>query len=161
MPPARPVNVYSVELERDENDPPGYEAGYVRLAPLIGSVDLGATVYELDPGNSNCPYHYEYGNEEWLLVLSGTLTVRHPDGETELGPGAAASFLEGPDGGHKLTNKGDETVRLLMISTKVDPSMSVYSDSDKIGAWPAPGDNPDTILVRRDSNVDYWDGELD
>jgi uncharacterized cupin superfamily protein len=155
------VNLFSVELQRDDDDPPGYEAGYARLAPLLGSQDLGATVYELEPGNSNCPYHYEYGNEEWLLVLSGRLTVRHPEGETELGPGDLASFLQGPGGAHKLTNIGDETVRLVMISTKVSPDMAVYPDSDKIGAWPAPGDVPDKIMVRRESNVDYWDRELD
>jgi uncharacterized cupin superfamily protein len=160
MPHGRPVNVHSVELEHDDDDPPGYEAGYMRLGPLLGSLDLGATVYELEPGNSNCPYHYEHGNEEWLLVLRGTLTVRHPDGETELGPGDLASFPEGPRGAHKLTNRGDETVRLVMISTKVDPSMAVYPDSDKIGAWPGPGEQPDRLLVRRDSNVEYWDGEL-
>ena len=155
------MNLLGVELERDADDPSAYEAAYARLGPLLGAVDLGATVYELEPGNSNCPYHYEYGNEEWLLVLSGTLTVRHPDGETELGPGDLASFLEGPRGAHKLTNKGDETVRLVMISTKVQPDMSVYPDSDKIGAWPAGGESPDRIMVRRESNVDYWDGELE
>jgi uncharacterized cupin superfamily protein len=161
MPPGRPVNLFSVDLEHDEDDPPGYEAGYVRLGPLLGCVDLGATLYELEPGNSNCPYHYEYGNEEWLLVVSGTLTVRHPDGETELAPGDVASFPEGPGGAHKLTNKGDETARVVVISTKVDPSMAVYPDGDKIGAWPAPGANLDKIMVRRESNVDYWDRELE
>jgi uncharacterized cupin superfamily protein len=161
MPPGEPVNLYRVQLQRDDDDPPGYEAGYARLGPLLGSVDLGATIYELETGNSNCPYHYEYGNEEWLLVVSGTLTVRHPEGDTELGPGDLASFPQGPDGAHKLTNNGDETVRLLMISTKVDPSMAVYPDSDKIGAWPAPGEQPDKLMVRRGSNVDYWDRELE
>ena len=160
MPPDRPVNVYSVALEHDDDDPPGYEAGFARLGPLLGAARLGATVYELEPGISNCPFHYEYGNEEWLLVLSGRLTVRHADGETELGAGDLASFLEGPRGAHKLTNAGDETVRLVMISTKVDPSMAVYPDSDKIGAWSGPGDATEKVMVRRGSNLDYWDGEL-
>jgi uncharacterized cupin superfamily protein len=153
------VNLLSTELSHDDDDPQGYEAGYARLAPLLGSEKLGATIYELEPGNSNCPYHYEYGNEEWLLVLNGTLTVRHPDGETELGPGDLASFLEGPAGAHKLTNKGGEAVRFVMISTKIDPSMGVYPDSDKIAAWPGPGEQNDKIRVRRESNVDYWDRE--
>jgi uncharacterized cupin superfamily protein len=160
MTPMDPVNLHVAELQRDEDDPNGYEAGYLRIGPLLGSEDLGATIYELEPVNSNCPYHYEYGNEEWLLVLSGTLTVRHPDGEAELGPGDLASFRAGPSGAHKLTNKGDQTVRFTMISTRVDPSMAVYPDSDKIGAWPEPG-NEDKIMVRRESKVDYWDGELD
>ena len=156
-----PVNVYDVELTRDDDDPKGYEAGYVRLGPLLGSERLGATIYELEQGNSNCPYHYEYGNEEWLLVLSGKLTVRHPGGETELGPGDLSCFPNGPEGAHKLTNKGAEPVRLVVFSTKVDPSMAVYPDSDKIAAWPGPGGEEDAIRVRRESKVDYWDREVD
>ena len=156
-----PVNIYDVELTHDDDDPKGYEAGYVRLGPKLGSEHLGATVYELEHGNSNCPYHYEYGNEEWLLVLSGKVTVRHPGGETELEPGDLAAFPNGPGGAHKLTNKGSELVRLVMFSTKVDPSMAVYPDSDKIGAWPAPGGGDDKLMVRRESNVDYWDREVD
>jgi uncharacterized cupin superfamily protein len=156
-----PVNVYNVELTRDDDDPKGYEAGYVRLGPLLGSEKLGASVYELEQGNSNCPYHYEYGNEEWLLVLSGKLTVRHPGGETELSPGDLACFPNGPDGAHKLTNKHAETARLVVFSTKVDPSMAVYPDSDKIAAWPGPGGEEDGIRVRRESKVDYWDREVD
>ena len=153
-----PVNLFSVELTHDDDDPEGYSAGYARLGSALGASMLGATVYELPPGESNCPYHYEYGNEEWLLVLEGRLTVRHPGGEAELRPGDVACFREGPDGAHKLTNRGDDAVRLVMISTKRDPSAAVYPDSDKIGIWP--GDDRDTVMVRRGSGVPYWDGEV-
>jgi hypothetical protein len=44
-----------------------------------------------------------------------------------------------------------------MLSTLIDPSAAVYPDSDKIGIWP--GDSRDNLLVRRESNVDYYDGE--
>ena len=53
---------------------------------------LGGSVYELDPGESICPYHYEYPEEEWLLVLAGTPTLRDPDGEHELAPGDLVCF---------------------------------------------------------------------
>jgi len=118
---------------------------------------LGATVYELPPGQSNCPYHYEYGNEEWLIVLEGRLTVRHPEGEAELGPGDVLCFAIGPDGAHKLTNRTDGTVRVAMLSTQHEPAVAVYPDSDKLGVWP--GDKRDNLLVRRESVVDYWDPE--
>ena len=39
------------------------------------------TVYELPPGQSICPYHYELGDEEWLIVLAGRPTLRTPEGE--------------------------------------------------------------------------------
>jgi uncharacterized cupin superfamily protein len=157
----RRVDLNTVTLEHDDDDPKGYEAGYLRIRPLLEGVHLGATLYELEPGNSNCPYHYEYGREEWLLVLQGTLTVRHPGGEDELGPNEIVAFVEGPDGAHKLTNKGTETVRFLMFSTQGDPSVAIYPDSDKLGAWTAPGEDSERIMVRRSSNVDYWEGELE
>jgi uncharacterized cupin superfamily protein len=152
------VNLHDVELALDADDPPGYSARYARLGPLVGSALLGGTVYELDPGNSNCPYHYEYGNEEWLLCLGGVVTIRTPDGELELRAGDVICFPDGPAGAHKVTNKGSDPTRVVIFSTKVDPSLAVYPDSDKVGAWAGPGG--ERIMVRRSSDVDYWDGEL-
>lgn len=68
-------------------------------------------------------------------------------------------FPNGPDGAHKFTNRTEETVRVMILSTKNDPSLAVYPDSDKIGVWPGPEFREDHILVRRESNVDYWDRE--
>jgi uncharacterized cupin superfamily protein len=155
----RRFNLHKAEFAYDEGDPDGYHAGYVRFGPQLGGAKLGATIYELPPGQSNCPYHYEYGNEEWLLVLEGRLTVRGPDGDVELEPGDVVAFLEGPEGAHKLTNKGDAVVRFLMFSTRIDPSVAIYPDSDKFGAWSGPGPDSERIMVRRSSNVDYWEGE--
>jgi len=153
----RRSNLHTAAAEFDAADPEGYRAGMARLGAEIGAVMLGGSVYELPPGQSICPYHYEYGNEEWLIVLDGTPTLRHPEGEDELAPGDVVCFPVGPAGAHKVTNRGDATVRVLLLSTKVEPSVAVYPDSDKIGVWP--GDDRDNILVRRESNVDYWDRE--
>jgi uncharacterized cupin superfamily protein len=153
----RKVNLAGAELGRDADDPPGYEAGYVRLGPLIGAAQMGATVYELGPGQSNCPYHYEYGCEEWLLVLAGRPTIRHPEGEDQLEPGDLVCFPEGPEGAHKVTNGTEETVRVMILSTKSPLAVAVYPDSDKLGVWT--GNESDQLLVRRESAVDYWDRE--
>jgi uncharacterized cupin superfamily protein len=150
-------NLDTGEVEFDESDPEGFRAGMARFGPSIGATMLGGSLYELPPGQSNCPYHYEYGNEEWLVVLEGKLTVRHPGGEEELEAGDVVCFPDGPEGAHRLTNGTDATVRVLMLSTMIEPSAAVYPDSDKIGIWP--GDKRDTIMVRRESSVDYWDGE--
>ncbi len=150
-------NLNTGKLDYDESDPVGFQAGMARFGASIGATMLGGSLYELPPGQSNCPYHYEYGNEEWLVVLEGKLTVRHPGGEEELEPGDIVCFPVGPEGAHRLTNRTDATVRVLMLSTMVEPAAAVYPDSDKIGVWP--GDRRDEVIVRRDSNVDYWDGE--
>ena len=156
----RRINLSGLELQYDEGDPDGYAVGYNRFGPSIEASRLGATIYELPPGQSVCPYHYEYPDEEWLLVLSGRPTLRDPDGEHELEPNDLVCFPEGPDGAHKVTNNTSETLRVMLLSTKMNPGVAVYPDSDKIGVWPVPGGGDDHVLVRRSSNVDYFEGEL-
>jgi uncharacterized cupin superfamily protein len=153
----RRLNLADGQIAYDPDDPPGYAVGYKRLGADLAAVMLGGTVYELPPGQSICPYHYEYGNEEWLLVLEGRPTLRHPDGEDELTDGEVVCFPVGAAGAHKVTNRSEERVRVLMLSTKHEPAVAVYPDSDKIGVWP--GDERDNVLVRRESGVDYWDRE--
>jgi uncharacterized cupin superfamily protein len=154
----RKVNLSSVEVAWDEADPEGYRAGMARFGPSIGASKLGGSVYELPPGESICPYHYEYPEEEWLIVLQGHPTLRHPRGEEELEEGDVICFPEGPDGAHKVTNHTDETVRVLMLSTKHPTAAAVYPDSDKIGIWT--GNKDDHVLVRRESHVGYYEGEV-
>ena len=117
---------------------------------------LGASLYELEPGQRTFPYHYEYGNEEWLLCVSGRPTLRTPDGERELREGELVRFPEGPAGAHQIANGTDERVRVLIVSTLVTPDMAVYPDSDKIGAWSG-GD--EWGLFPRSAAVDYFEGE--
>jgi len=50
-------------------------------------------------------------------------------------------------------------VLLGIMSTKVDPSLAIYPDSNKIGAWSGPGES-DKIMARLGEDLDYWDGEL-
>jgi uncharacterized cupin superfamily protein len=147
------VNLFDVELQLDEDDAPGYGVSYLRVGPLLGAEQLGLSVYELPPGQSICPYHYEVGFEEWLVVLSGRPTLRTPEGERELRPWDCAFFPDGEAGAHKVTNRTDETLRVAMLSNTGDPGVAVYPDSDKVGVWP-PGK-----LFRLGDAVDYWDGE--
>ncbi len=151
------VNLASPPFAHDPADPDGFHAGMFRLGPLVGAAKLGATVYELPPGQALCPYHYEYAEEEWLLVLEGTARVRHPGGVDELGPWDVVCFTTGPDGAHQVRNDGDATVRVLMWSNVAQPAVTVYPDSDKIGIWT--GNREDDVMVRRASDVPYYDGE--
>jgi len=151
------ANLNSLEVEYDDQDPEGYRAGMARFGPSIGAVKLGASLYELPPGQSICPYHYEYPEEEWLIVLEGRPTLRHPQGEDELEQGDVVCFPEGPEGAHKVTNRTDETAKVLMFSTRTNPAVAVYPDSDKIGIWT--GNDADHVIVPRASNVGYYAGE--
>jgi uncharacterized cupin superfamily protein len=151
------VNIANPPFEYDESDPEGYRAGMYRFGPELGAAATGTSVYEIPPEQSICPYHYEMGEEEWLMVVQGRPTLRTPEGEDELQPWDVAYFEKGPAGAHKVTNNTDETVRVLMWSTVLYPSVSVYPDSDKVGIWTKNKDID--MLVERKSKVDYFTGE--
>jgi uncharacterized cupin superfamily protein len=148
------LNIHELAVEGDAADPPGYRARMARFGPTIGAEKLGGSVYELDPGDSVCPYHYEYPEEEWLIVLTGTPTLRDPEGEHELASGDVVCFPEGPDGAHKVTNRSETLVRILMLSTKYKTAVAVYPDSNKVGVWPL------NKFFRLTDAVDYWDSEI-
>ncbi len=147
------VNLFGVAVAKDDDDAPGYELSYARVGPLVGGRLLGMSVYELTPGQSICPYHYELGYEEWLFVLTGRPTLRTPDGERELGAWDMAFFPEGEAGAHKVTNNTDEMLRVAILSNKGDTGAAVYPDSDKVGIFPP------NKLFRLSDAVDYFDGE--
>jgi len=155
----RTFNVFDAKTVSDPDEPEGFRAPEVRFAESIGASMLTARLYDMEPGNSNCPYHYEYNNEEWLFLLSGELTIRIPEGEVTMRAGDVTCFPVGPEGAHQLTNRGGQIARFVFLSTDRYPAVAVYPDSDKIGVWPDSA-GTDTLISRRSDAVDYWDGEL-
>jgi uncharacterized cupin superfamily protein len=153
----RRINIAAPEFEYDPDDAEGFRAGMARLGKQLGAAQTGISVYELPPGEAICPYHYEHGEEEWLLVLEGTPTLRTPEGDQVLDPWDVVCFPVGPEGAHGVRNGTDDTVRVLMFSNVTHPTVSVYPDSDKIGVW-TPG-KQDDLIVERSSGVDYYKGE--
>jgi len=154
------VNVFDGVWDEGGDDP---RASRERvLGGLLGAARWGATVYELLPGRTLWPYHWHVGEEEWLLVLAGTPTLRTPDGERVLRPWDVAVFVRGPDGAHQVRNDAGEAVLLVMLSSISDPEISVYPDSGKIGAsggWSWGDDVRVRLRNRPEANLDYYDGE--
>ena len=153
----RRLNIAEPSFTYDETDPEGFRAGMFRLGGDLGAKETGTTVYELPPGQAVCPYHYEYGEEEWMLVLAGRPTLRTPDGTERLDPQDVVFFPKGPDGAHRIGNDTDETVRILMWSQVIVPSATAYPDSDKVGIWT--GVEGENHMSPRSSKVDYYFGE--
>jgi uncharacterized cupin superfamily protein len=88
------VNIADPSFAYDPDEPEGFRSGVARLGPVLGAEQTGTSVYELPPGEAICPYHYEYAEEEWLLVLEGRPTLRDPEGSHELEPWDLVFFTE-------------------------------------------------------------------
>jgi uncharacterized cupin superfamily protein len=151
------VSISDPRFTYDDEDPDGFRAGLFRFGKDLGAEDTGTSVYELPPGEAVCPYHYEYGEEEWMLVLQGRPTVRTPAGTEQLEPMDVVFFPKGPDGAHQIRNDSDATARVMMWSTIVVPTATAYPDSDKIGIWT--GIRAENVMVPRSADVDYYHGE--
>ena len=151
------LNAVDMEFEYDPEDPEGFRAGMKRFGKKLGAAVTGMSIYELPPGQAICPYHYEYAEEEWLVVLEGTPTLRTPEGSSELSPWDVCVFPVGPSGAHGVRNETAETVRVMMFSEVRVPAATVYPDSDKIGVFV--GNEDDTALFRRREKVEYFTDE--
>jgi uncharacterized cupin superfamily protein len=110
-----------------------WSGGGARAKRLPRGQNLGATVYELGPGNW-VPFHFHHGSEELLVVLRGRPTLRTSKGTRRLAEGEAVHFPHGPDGAHGVSNDTDEPVRYLMASTLTSPEVAEYPDLKQITA---------------------------
>jgi len=152
----RSFNLFGGELERRElAERPGYEWRSAKLGERLGGKLIGMSVYELEPGQSTFPYHYHLLREEWVIVVSGTPTLRSADGDQVLETGDVVVFPAGEAGAHRLANDGSEPARIAMFSNQPDGDAAVYPDSRKLGVMAA----GERHLVRQDPPVDYWEGE--
>src|SRR5690242_6994700 len=118
---------------------------------------IGASMYEVEPGSKQGPFHTHYANEEWAIVLRGEPTLRTPEGEHALKEGDVVCFRRGNEGAHQLTNNTDSPVRVLMLSTQIAPDIVEYLDTDKVLAQNAAGDP--IMFSRPGPRVEYYEGE--
>lgn len=125
------ANIWSDEWGEQPEDWSGGGGLQKRLVPR-GPL-LGATVYELGPGNFMI-FHFHHGSEELLLVLHGTPTLRTGEGERRLDEGAAVHFPTGPEGAHEIRNDTDEPVRYVVAGTRVSPEVVEYPDLGQLTA---------------------------
>jgi len=149
-------NLYGDDWDRSE-DRDGWRSRDASVGRRIGAELIGGSVYELRAGDRLWPYHTHHANEEWLIVLRGTPSLRTPDGEQTLAEGDVACFPRGKRGAHQVANRTDSAVRVLMLSTLIQPEIVEYLDSGKIGARSVDGER--IMLSRPGPTLDYWEGE--
>jgi uncharacterized cupin superfamily protein len=141
-------------------DHEGFLARRARVGRQAGAERLGVSLWELPAGQAAYPYHFHYGEEELIVVLEGTPSLRTPEGWRTLAEGEVVAFPRGESGAHQLLNETAATVRFLACSTNGDPDIVSYVDSGKIGvAERAPSGGGFTAYFRAADEVDYYDGE--
>jgi uncharacterized cupin superfamily protein len=145
--PTDPVNIFEPAWEEERDGPPGFRARRLYLARTLESDQLGVSLWEIEPGESNMPYHAHHANEEILIVLAGAPTLRTVDGERELQAGDSVLFRRGET--HQLRNRSDEPVRFLFIAPLNHPEIIELPDTGRITVFagrPTSGRGEFTLL---------------
>ncbi len=141
-------------------DVPGFEARRGRLGWDLGTEQIGLGVWEIEPGQAAYPLHYHLREEEVVVVLAGTPSLRTAEGWRELAAGEVVAFPVGEAGAHQIANWGTETARFLAISTTGSPDICIYPESGKIGAFERFSDRRGLFAMFRQADaVDYHVGE--
>lgn len=156
--PLRRFSWIDAELAESGQMPDGFGAAWASVHRAIGGEHLHGNMMLVPPGKKAMTYHWEAGQEEWLIVLEGAPTVRTPDGEQELRAGDVVAFPRGPEGAHQVINRSERDVRLVILSEVTDPNVIIYPDSGKVGVRGDLG-LPGGANYLIDSTVGYWEGE--
>jgi hypothetical protein len=150
-------NLFHGATSGDESDPPGFRARSAQLGPMLGAARLGMMVYELPPGEAICPYHFHWGDEEWLIVVAGTPTLRTPEGETarnnlECSPWAALNPPRQPPG----FPRGPRSSRLSSSweASRLPDSQVVPTQLSTVCPLAGPASEP----IRREPSALHRDG---
>jgi uncharacterized cupin superfamily protein len=149
------VNLRDLELQEEARARAGHRFSRRMLGQDVGAKATGFSVYELPAGEKAWAYHWEVSREEWLIVVSGEVVVRTPQGERPLRAGDTLFFPIGPDGAHQIRNDSEEAARFAIASSYVETYAAVRPDSNTLLVV-----GPDfRQIVPLDESLEYWDRE--
>jgi uncharacterized cupin superfamily protein len=102
------------------------------LGDAAGLGQFGVHEETLPPGSTSSLRHWHEREDEFVYVLSGTLTVVDGAGAHVLGPGDAAGFAAGTPDGHTLRNDTTEPATYILIGSRHADEVVHYSDVDLV-----------------------------
>ncbi|MFZ5939936.1 MAG: cupin domain-containing protein [Bacteroidota bacterium] len=119
----------------------------------INPVNLNFDLRQLDPGRFSAPYHFHRHAEELFMIVSGSVTLRTPEGLEKLRAGDLVFFEMGESGAHQLYNHTEEPCVYLDIRTYMGFDVAEYPDSGKLLMAPS------FEIFYKERKAGYFEGE--
>jgi uncharacterized cupin superfamily protein len=117
--------------------------------------NLNFDIRLLNPGQFSAPYHFHRYAEELFMVISGSMTLRTPDGLEIINEGDLAFFEMGDSGAHQFHNHTTEPCTYIDIRTFIGFDVCEYPDSEKILIIPS------FEIYKKGLRTTYFEGEKD
>lgn len=145
--------------EREFQEVPNKIEGFKLLSDIsrirkgINPENLNFDLRQLNPEQYSAPYHFHRYAEELFVLISGSATLRTPNGLEIVNAGDLMFFEKGETGAHQLYNHTSEPCIYLDIRTYIGYDVCEYPDSDKILLAPS------FEIFKTEAQVKYFEGE--
>jgi uncharacterized cupin superfamily protein len=90
-----------------------------RLGNAAELTQFGVNLLRLPPGSWSAQRHWHVGEDEFIFVVSGEVTLVTDDGEEVLRAGDCAGFKASDPNGHCLQNRSNADATVLEVGTRV------------------------------------------
>ena len=139
---------------------PLYDSVGTSLARGTAAQQLGASIDTVAPGMRSCPYHFHHAQEEMFVILAGCGTLRVAGELLPLRGGDVIFIPPGAAYPHQIINTSDAPLQYLSVSTRQQPEIVEYPDSNKIlMSAGQDGSHSLDLMQRRGESLDYWEAE--
>lgn len=104
----------------------------IRLGELAGLTQFGVNIVTLEPGTVASLRHWHLKEDEFAIVLSGTLILIEDDSAYDMKPGDCAAWKAGEANGHRFVNHSDKPASFLVVGSKIPGEIVTYTDVDMV-----------------------------
>ena len=103
-----------------------------QLAKAVAITQFGVNHVKLDPGAASSLRHWHEGEDEFVFVLSGELTLIDENGEHAMTAGSFAGFPAGVANAHHLVNKSMSPATFIAIGTRKRGTEIIHYPDDTL-----------------------------
>ena len=106
-----------------------------KLGGAFALSQFGVNHTTLEPGAQSALRHWHDGEDEFIYVLEGELTLEDESGKHRLQAGSFCGFPAGVENGHHLVNSGDVSARYIEVGSKRPGQDTVHYPDDDFGPF--------------------------
>ena len=101
-----------------------------RVGTSVGLTQFGVNHLILDPGAISALRHWHEGEDEFVFVLMGELTLIDDNGDRLLVAGDYVGFPGGRPNAHQLVNRSTEPASFLAVGTRKPGTETIHYPDD-------------------------------
>ena len=110
----------------------GFHEG--QLGKAVNMTQFGVNHVVLEPGMWSALRHWHEKEDEFVYVLTGTVTLVDDNGSHPMEPGSFVGFPAGDANGHHLVNDSDKPASYLAVGSRFTREIVHYPDDDVPGS---------------------------